>query len=451
MNFISSFSEFIIWAADFLWNGPVLVTLLLGSGIYFSIRSRFAPIYYFSHALKLSINKKTSLKGISSFESVSSQIAGIVGMGNISGVAVAISIGGPGAIFWMWITAFLGMITKFYTCSLSVLYRENYNNKNYGGPMFVILNGLGEKWKPLALIFCFFGLLGVSPIFQSNQIIEVINSVIIKDNFLFGNKFSSDLTLGVILSILVSLVIFGGIKRIGMVASKLAPVMVIIYMFSVIYLMIIHYDMVLPSIYLIVIDAFSANSVLGGSVGSIILIGARRASFSNEAGIGTAPIIHASSKTEEPIEEGLVSMIGPFIDTIVVCTLTAICILVTDSWLNFNYAGIEIVAKAFSDSMPIFGPYILLFSTLSFAISTLFSLSFFGERCMAFLFGETNKRVYRYIYLGLIVLGSVSSLRFVISLIDLSYGIMAFPTLISALILAPKIDVLSKKYFKKLK
>ncbi len=451
MNFISSFSEFIIWAADFLWNGPVLVTLLLGSGIYFSIRSRFAPIYYFTHALKLSINKKTSLKGISSFESVSSQIAGIVGMGNISGVAVAISIGGPGAIFWMWITAFLGMITKFYTCSLSVLYRKNYNNKNYGGPMFVILNGLGEKWKPLALIFCFFGLLGVSPIFQSNQIIEVINSVIIKDNFLFGNKFSSDLTLGFILSFLVSLVIFGGIKRIGMVASRLAPVMVIVYMVSVIYLMIIHYDMVLPSIYLIVIDAFSANSVLGGSVGSIILIGARRASFSNEAGIGTAPIIHASSKTEEPIEEGLVSMIGPFIDTIVVCTLTAICILVTDSWLNFNYAGIEIVAKAFSDSMPIFGPYILLVSTLSFAISTLFSLSFFGERCMAFLFGETNKRVYRYIYLGLIVLGSVSSLRFVISLIDLSYGIMAFPTLISALILAPKIDVLSKKYFKKLK
>ena len=451
MNFISSFSEFIIWAADFLWNGPVLVTLLLGSGIYFSIRSRFAPIYYFTHALKLSINKKTSLKGISSFESVSSQIAGIVGMGNISGVAVAISIGGPGAIFWMWITAFLGMITKFYTCSLSVLYRKNYNNKNYGGPMFVILNGLGEKWKPLALIFCFFGLLGVSPIFQSNQIIEVINSVIIKDNFLFGNKFSSDLTLGFILSFLVSLVIFGGIKRIGMVASRLAPVMVIVYMVSVIYLMIIHYDMVLPSIHLIVIDAFSANSVLGGSVGSIILIGARRASFSNEAGIGTAPIIHASSKTEEPIEEGLVSMIGPFIDTIVVCTLTAICILVTDSWLNFNYAGIEIVAKAFSDSMPIFGPYILLLSTLSFAISTLFSLSFFGERCMAFLFGETNKRVYRYIYLGLIVLGSVSSLRFVISLIDLSYGIMAFPTLISALILAPKIDVLSKKYFKKLK
>ena len=191
-------------------------------------------------------------------------------MGNISGVAVAISIGGPGTIFWMWVTAFLGMITKFYTCSLSVLYRKNSNNNNYGGPMFVILNGLGNKWKPLALIFCFFGLLGVSPIFQSNQIIEVINSVIINDNYLFDNKFSSDLTIGIILSILVSLVIFGGIKRIGMVASRVAPIMVFVYMISVFYLMIIHYDMILPSIYLIFIDAFSANSVLGGSIGSII-------------------------------------------------------------------------------------------------------------------------------------------------------------------------------------
>ena len=190
---------------------------------------------------------------------------------------------------------------------------------------------------------------------------------------------------------------------------------------------------------------------MGGSVASIILIGARRASFSNEAGIGTAPIIHASSQTENPIEEGLVSMIGPFVDTIIVCTLTALCILVTDSWVNFNYAGIELVAQAFNSSMPSFGPYILLFTTLTFAITTLFSLSFFGERCMAYLFGEQNKIIYRYIYLILIIIGSVSSLKFVISLIDLSYGIMAFPTIISALILAPKIDRLSKKYFKKLK
>ena len=451
MNFFISFSDFIIDAADYLWNGPILVTLLLGGGIFFSFRSRLVPLLFFNRAITLLRKKGDSSKGISSYESVSSQIAGIVGMGNISGVAVAISIGGPGAIFWMWVTAFLGMITKFYTCSLSVMYRKKSENKFFGGPMYVIENGLGKQWKLLATVFCFFGLLGVSPIFQSNQIVEVFNSVILKNQFFFNNKFYSDLSLGLILAIIVSFVILGGISRIGKVASKIAPIMVLVYMITVFYLMIIHFDMIIPSFKLIFTDAFSANSVLGGSIASIILIGARRASFSNEAGIGTAPIIHASSQSENPIEEGLVSMIGPFVDTIIVCTLTALCILVTDSWTNFNYAGIELVAEAFNSSMPTFGPYILLFTTLTFAISTLFSLSFFGERCMAYLFGESNKIIYRYIYLCLIVIGSVSSLKFVISLIDLSYGIMAFPTIISALFLAPKVDKMSKKYFKNLK
>ena len=451
MNFFISFSDFIIDAADYLWNGPILVTLLLGGGIFFSFRSRLVPLLFFNRAITLLRKKGDSSKGISSYESVSSQIAGIVGMGNISGVAVAISIGGPGAIFWMWVTAFLGMITKFYTCSLSVMYRKKSENKFFGGPMYVIENGLGKQWKLLATVFCFFGLLGVSPIFQSNQIVEVFNSVILKNQFFFNNKFYSDLSLGLILAIIVSFVILGGISRIGKVASKIAPIMVLVYMITVFYLMIIHFDMIIPSFKLIFADAFSANSVLGGSIASIILIGARRASFSNEAGIGTAPIIHASSQSENPIEEGLVSMIGPFVDTIIVCTLTALCILVTDSWTNFNYAGIELVAEAFNSSMPTFGPYILLFTTLTFAISTLFSLSFFGERCMAYLFGESNKIIYRYIYLCLIVIGSVSSLKFVISLIDLSYGIMAFPTIISALFLAPKVDKMSKKYFKNLK
>lgn len=451
MDVIFSFSEFIIWAANYLWNGPLLVSLLLGGGIYFSFRSKLIPILYFKQAFKLMVKKNPSDKGISSFESISSQVAGIVGMGNISGVAVAISLGGPGAIFWMWVTAFLGMITKFYTCSLSVLYRKQSNSENYGGPMYVIMNGLGKKWKLLAIIFSFFGLLGVSPIFQSNQIIEVINSVVIKENFLFNNKFYNDLALGLFLSVLVGIVILGGIKRIGKVASKIAPVMVLFYMLTVFYIMSLNYDMILPSLFKIVEDAFSANSVLGGSVGSLILIGARRASFSNEAGIGTAPIIHASSKTDDPIEEGMVSMIGPFIDTLIVCTLTALCILVTQSWTDYNFAGIEMVASAFNKSMPTYGSFILLITTFSFAVTTLFSLSFFGERCMAFLLGEKNKYIYRYLYLCLIMIGSVSSLKFVLSLIDLSYGIMAFPTVISALILAPEIDKLAKIYFKKLK
>ncbi len=450
MDFLSFFSDLIISSADTLWNGPVLILLLIGGGLYFSIRSRLTPILYFKHSFKLLKKRNSSENGISSFESVSSQIAGIVGMGNISGVAIAISLGGPGAIFWMWVTALFGMITKFYTCSLAVLYRNKVNNKFYGGPMIVISKGLGKQWRPLAYIFCFFGLLGVSPIFQSNQIVEVVNAVIIKDNFLFDSKFYNDLTIGVLIAIIVSSVILGGIKRIGKVASRLAPIMVIMYMMTVLYLMAIHYDMVLPSLYLIITDAFTAHSVLGGSIGSIILIGARRASFSNEAGIGTAPIIHASSKTESPVEEGMVSMIGPFVDTIIVCTLTALCVLVTDSWTNYNYAGIEMVNNAFSSSMPKFGPFILMFTTLTFAVSTLFSLSFFGERCTAFLFGEKYSSNYRIFYLVLILIGSVSSLKFVISLIDLSYGIMAFPTLLSALILAPKVEKISKDYFKKL-
>ena len=444
------FSEGVIYSADFLWNGPVLVTLLLGGGFILLIRSRFIPLIHFSHAFKLLRKNSDSTKGISSFESVSSQVAGIVGMGNISGVAIAITMGGPGAIFWMWVTAFFGMITKFYTCSLAVLYRERKNKQNFGGPMFVISNGLGKKWKPLAYIFCFFGLLGVSPIFQSNQIVEIINSIFLKNNYLYGDKFVSDLSIGIIISFIVSLVIFGGIKRIGMVASRIVPLMVMIYMLVVFYILTINYYKIIPTINLIFIDAFSANSVLGGAIGSIILIGARRASFSNEAGIGTAPIIHASSKTDNPLEEGMVSMIGPFIDTIIVCTLTALCILVTGSWQSDNYAGIQVVLKAFNDSLPIIGPYLLLVCTLSFAITTLFSLSFFGERCLAYLIGERYSFIYRYIYIVLILVGSTSSLKFVISLIDLSYGIMAFPTMISVLLLSYKIDEKSNKYFKTL-
>ena len=450
MDLIKAFSDFIIYSADYLWNGQILVTLLLGGGVFFLIRSSFVPLLHFRHALSLLKKKEKEKKGLSSFESVSSQISGIVGMGNISGVAVAISLGGAGAIFWMWITALLGMITKFYTCSLAVLYREKRENENVGGPMFVIINGLGKKWKPLAIIFCFFGLLGVSPIFQSNQIVEVVNSIFIKGDYMFNDKFYHDLTIGILISFLVSLVILGGIRRIGKVASRLAPLMVLIYFLAVFYIMFLNYDKILPTFLLIISKAFGPESILGGSVGSVILIGARRASFSNEAGIGTAPIIHASSKTENPIEEGLVSMIGPFVDTIIVCTLTAFCILVTDSYKNLDYVGIEVVAVAFNSSMPLFGPYILLFCTLTFAISTLFSLSFFGERCMAFLVGEKYKNIYRYIYLILILIGSTSSLKFVISLIDLSYGIMAFPTMISAILLSSKIKKISDKYFKNL-
>ena len=451
MIFFKSIEQFIINLANTLWNGPILITVLLGGGIILFFYSKLLPFKYIFHSLNILKERESSSSNfgkITFFQAISTQIGTIVGLGNISGVAVAIVTGGPGAIFWMWVTAFFGMITKFYTCSLAVLYRGKDTKGNYqGGPMYVIREGLGKKWNFLALIFCFFGLFGVSPIFQANQIIEITNSVLL---YGFDSNFLTNFSLGLLLSFLVALVIFGGIKRIGKVASKLVPLMVIIYMFTVFYILILNYNLFFPVLKLIITDAFSANSVLGGAVGSLILIGARRAAFSNEAGVGTSPIIHAASKNDNPIKEGLVAMTGPFVDTIIVCTLTAFSILVSGIWDLGNASGIQLVLLSFEKSIPYFGKYILFSCTFIFAITTLFGNSYFGERCLSYLVGEKYSYYYRFFYISLIIIGSVSSLDFVLSLIDLSYGIMIFPTMISTLILMPKINALSIKYFEKI-
>ncbi len=451
MIFFKSIEQFIINLANTLWNGPILITVLLGGGIILFFYSKLLPFKYIFHSLNILKERESSSSNfgkITFFQAISAQIGTIVGLGNISGVAVAIVTGGPGAIFWMWVTAFFGMITKFYTCSLAVLYRGKDTKGNYqGGPMYVIREGLGKKWNFLALIFCFFGLFGVSPIFQANQIIEITNSVLLHG---FDSNFLTNFSLGLLLSFLVALVIFGGIKRIGKVASKLVPLMVIIYMFTVFYILILNYNLFFPVLKLIITDAFSANSVLGGAVGSLILIGARRAAFSNEAGVGTSPIIHAASKNDNPIKEGLVAMTGPFVDTIIVCTLTAFSILVSGIWDLGNASGIQLVLLSFEKSIPYFGKYILFSCTFIFAITTLFGNSYFGERCLSYLVGEKYSYYYRFFYISLIIIGSVSSLDFVLSLIDLSYGIMIFPTMISTLILMPKINALSIKYFEKI-
>ena len=451
MIFFKSIEQFIINLANTLWNGPILITVLLGGGIILFFYSKLLPFKYIFHSLNILKERESSSSNfgkITFFQAISAQIGTIVGLGNISGVAVAIVTGGPGAIFWMWVTAFFGMITKFYTCSLAVLYRGKDTKGNYqGGPMYVIREGLGKKWNFLALIFCFFGLFGVSPIFQANQIIEITNSVLL---YGFDSNFLTNFSLGLLLSFLVALVIFGGIKRIGKVASKLVPLMVISYMGTIFYILILNYNLFFPVLKLIIMDAFSANSVLGGAVGSLILIGARRAAFSNEAGVGTSPIIHAASKNDNPIKEGLVAMTGPFVDTIIVCTLTAFSILVSGIWDLGNASGIQLVLLSFEKSIPYFGKYILFSCTFIFAITTLFGNSYFGERCLSYLVGEKYSYYYRFFYISLIIIGSVSSLDFVLSLIDLSYGIMIFPTMISTLILMPKINALSIKYFEKI-
>ena len=452
----------IIDFSNWIWGMPLLV-LLLGGGLFFTLYSRFVPFMYFGHAINVLRGKydDPSEKGhINHYQALSTQLASTVGMGNIAGVAIAIATGGPGAIFWMWVSAFLGISTKFFTCALAIMYRsKDENGEVHGGPMHVIKEGLGKKWMPMAYLFSAMGLVGCLPVFQTNQLTQVIRDVLILPNGM-GNSFFeimgasirySDLYTGIILTVLVSLVIFGGLKRIANVASKMVPAMIIIYFFTVITIVLMNVSQVPKMFMLIIEDAFTGNAVLGGAVGAVIITGARRAAFSNEAGIGTAPIAHGAAKTDEPIREGLVAMLGPAIDTLIVCTLTAMAILITNVWQTSDADGVTLTSNAFESAFPGFGSYILLLCIVFFASSSLFSYSWYGSRCFAFIAGENKKHYYNYIYVATIVFGAVSSLATIFSLIDGAFAIMAIPTVISSLILAPKVRKASLVYFAKLK
>lgn len=424
----------------------------MGGGIFFTIYSGLLPFRYFKHAIDI-IRGKYDEEGeegeISHFEALSGHLAATIGMGNISGVAVAIATGGPGAIFWMWVSAVFGITTKFFTCTLALMYRGKDSEGNIqGGPMYVIREGMSKKWLPLAGLFCVAGFFGASPIFQANQIVQVTKDVILSPNQLtFGSEFQTNLVLGLIIMTITAMVIFGGIKRIATVAGKLVPLMVILYGTCVLYIMLANYTEIIPNLLLIIKDAFTAESVLGGAVGSIIVAGARRAAFSNEAGIGTAPMMHGAATTNEPVREGLVAMIGPVADTLIVCTMTSLAILVTGVWHNQELNGIGLTAKAFDIAMPGFGPYILMICVLIFAITTVFGMAYYSKKCLSFLIGSQNTKYFNHWYMILIIIGSISSLTVVISFIDFMYAVMAFPTIISAVYLAPKVMKEAKRYF----
>ena len=441
-----------------MWGTPLLV-LLLGGGIFFMFYSRFLPFKYFSHAIGIIRGKydDPDEEGeINHYEALSTHLASTVGMGNISGVAVAILAGGPGAIFWMWVSAFFGMATKFFTCSLAILYRgKDTAGDTQGGPMYVIREGLGTKWIPLAWIFCIAGMVGVLPIFQANQLTQVIRDVVLVPNGVGGGMIdlgigevrTTDLVTGLTLTFLVSLVIFGGIKRIGTVAGKMVPAMVVLYFITVLYIVFSHLGEVPSMLSLIVTDAFTGKALVGGAVGTVIMQGARRAAFSNEAGIGTAPMAHGAAKTDEPIREGLVAMLGPAIDTLIVCTLTALSILLTGVWQTSESEGITLTIDAFNAAIPSGGSYILTTCAFIFAVTSLFSLSYYGSKCWSFLAGAKYKNYYNYFYVLSIIFGSVASMTAIISLIDGMYATMAFPTMISGLILAPKVKKEATRYF----
>jgi AGCS family alanine or glycine:cation symporter len=444
--------------ASFAWGLPLLV-LLIGGGLYLIFRIQFLPFRFLGHAIAVLRGKYDDKKDegeITHFQALTTALSATIGMGNISGVALAIFIGGPGAVFWMWVSAVIGMSTKFFTASLAIMYRGKDSDGNLqGGPMYFITEGLGKKWKPLAVLFSISGLIGALPVFNVNQLTQAINDILLKPAGLY-NGFMSNMIVGIILAIITSIVILGGISRISKTASMLVPAMVVVYFVMVLIILGANIDVVPKYLGLIFTDAFSASfyegdAFLGGVLGGLILLGIRRGAFSNEAGIGTAPMAHGAAKTNEPIREGLVAMLGPAIDTLIICTLTALAILVTGVWQSTDANGVTLTANAFDAAIPSVGKYLLLLCIVVFSISSLFSYSYYGTKCMSFLFGAKNKAIYNYFYIASILMGATTSLAMMVNLIDTFFAMMAIPTMLSTILLAPKVVAEAKKYFQKLK
>ena len=449
LNYIG---QFIIDAANFIWGAPILI-LLLGGGLYFLLYSRLVPLRYIGHSISILTGKYDDPNEpgqLRHYQALSTALAGTVGMGNVSGVAVAITMGGPGAIFWMWVSALLGISTKFFTCTLAVMYRgKDSAGEIQGGPMYFITEGLGKNWKPLAVFFSVVGMIGVSPLFQANQLTQMVRDVVLIPNNL-GGSFQSDLITGIIIAVIVGIVVIGGIKRIGNVTGRVVPLMVVVYFITVLFIVFSSPGQILPAFETIIKDAFTGDAVLGGSVGAVIITGVRRAAFSNEAGLGTAPMAHGAAKTSEPVREGLVAMLGPIIDTIIVCTLTALAIIITDSWRATSADGITLTAHAFDSAIPVAGKYILTIAVTFFAMSTLFAFPYYGMKCLGFVAGAKYQHMYNYFFVILIMVGAVSNLRVIIGLIDIAFALMAFPTVVSALLLSPDVRREAKKYFSEL-
>ena len=439
--------------SNFLWGNFGVANLVIGGGIFFLIYSRLTPFRYFKHAFDILLGKYDDPDDdgqISHFQALSTALSSTVGIGNIAGVAVAISLGGPGALFWMWVSAIVGMATKFFTCSLGIMFR-GYDSENelQGGPMYVIEQGMGKKFKFLSYWFSIAGLVGCLSLLQVNQLTQILSDQLIKANPTIGTAIPLDLTIGIVISLIVSVVIFGGLQRIADVASKIVPFMVLVYLSAGLFIVFSNITLV-PSIFnLIVTSAFNGSSVAGGFVGTAVVIsqGFRRAAFSNEAGMGTEVMAIGASKNNEPIRSGLVAMIGPVIDTLIVCTITGIVILLSGDWMTGEFSGVTLTQRSFANHLGVVGDFILIFSVATFALSTMFGYSYYGCKCASYLFGAGSKVYYRIFYVITLVLGSVLSLDLAVNIVDAMFALMAFPTMISAIYLSPHIKKEAKRYF----
>ena len=443
--------------SSYAW-GPWLLVLLLGGGLFFLVYSRALPFRYLGHACSLLLGRhdKADDPGqISHFQALSSALAGTVGMGNIAGVALAIHIGGPGAVFWMWVTAVVGIATKFFTCSLAVMYRgRDSEGVLQGGPMYVIREALPRRFRFLAYLFAAFGLLGCLPVFQANQLTQVLREVLfIERGWLAAeaNHFGFNLAVGLGLLLVVAPVVLGGLSRVAKAAGTLVPLMSVLYVGGAITAVLLNVDKLPGAIALIVTDAFTGQAVAGGALLSVILYGVQRGAFSNEAGIGTEALAHGAARTREPIREGLVAMLGPVIDTLLVCSATAFVILISGTWQSESANGVTLTAASFQELLGPAGLAIVFVSVVCFAATTMFTYSFYGSQCASFLFGAASRRYYVWAYLAFIVIAAVVTMQAAIGIVDGAFAIMAIPTMVSSLWLAPRVKAAAADYFARLR
>lgn len=456
MEFWSAIGNGIVAFGDFLCGYP-LFFLLIGGGLFFLIYSDFTPIRRYGRAIGELRRKDEGGNGqISSLQALASAVAATVGLGNIAGVAIAICIGGPGAIFWMWISAIVGMATKLFEGTLAVMFKgRDSAGELQGGPMYMITTGLGPKWKPLAVFFCIAGLFGSFCLMQANQLTESVVSLFAGESGTVGLRFGIGLTI----CLIVSIVIFGGIQRIARVAERIVPVMVILYFLLILYIIFSHLGAV-PGVFRdIFVGAFNPSAVGGGVAGGVIFValtGVRRAALVNEAGVGSASMMHGASRSKEPVHEGLVAMLGPSIDSGFICTLTAIAILVGRSvdpailpaggGLS-SAQGLSIALAAFDAAIPGIGRYLLFVIVLCFAFSTMFSYSYYGQKCLGFLIGADKAHYYNWPYLLVLIVGAVIPLGVAVSIIDIAFALMAFCTIPTLILLAPKARAAFKTFF----
>ncbi|MCV6611738.1 MAG: sodium:alanine symporter family protein [Amphritea sp.] len=440
----------LIGAINSIVWGPMMLVLILGVGLFLMLGLRLMPILKLGTGFKLLFAGRNAKKGeenegeISPFQALMTALSATVGTGNIAGVATAVFLGGPGALFWMWCTALVGMATKFSEAVLAVKYREVDEDGNHvGGPMYYIKNGLGSKWAWLGTLFAIFGAVaafGIGNTVQSNSVADVLHA-----NFGINVWVT-----GVILMVLVGAVLIGGIKRIGHVAGALVPLMAIAYLLAGLTVLAINAEAIPAALDLVFTHAFTPTAAEGGFAGAAvwaaIRFGVARGVFSNEAGLGSAPIAHAAAQTKDPVRQGLVAMLGTFIDTIIICSITGLVIITSGEWTS-GASGAALTSAAFAQALPGLGNYLVAISLAIFAFTTIIGWSFYGERCIEFLFGLKAIAPYRVLWIILVPVGAGVSLDFIWLVADTLNAMMAIPNLIALALLSPVVFRLTKEYF----